>query len=348
MTDRGPGAAIVGSGFGLRVMLPCMRAAGFDIRAICSRNPARIETEARTFGVPLLTADFHRLLDDSATELVCVTTEPSLHADLAIGTLQAEKHLLCEKPLARSAGEAQRIASAAAGRPGVHAVDHELRFHPNFLRIRDTVRSGEIGSVRHIQIRYSTATRVDPALPWTWWADAGAGGGQLNAIGSHMVDSLRWWLGDEIESARGTLAVFNKERCGPDGRAIPVTADEYAAFQMRFAGGAVASVVLSAVDPTECGLRVEIVGSEAALILDGFDSLQLIQPGAAPRDISVGDSLLGQGEAGLNSWRTSLLRYGRHLVSCIREEAEFAGATLEDGVRTQTALDSVRDSARVT
>lgn len=343
--NRGVGAAIAGGGFGVRVMLPCLRAAGFAVRAVCSRTPARFEAEARAQGVPRVTADYMSLIEDADIDLICVATPPALHAEMAIAALRAGKHLLCEKPLARTAAEALQIAEAGRGRAGVQAVDHQLRFHPNFARIRHAIAAGEIGTVRSVHVCYASAARADPALPLDWWSDATAGGGQLNALGSHMVDTLRWWLADEVVDARGSLATFTARRTAPGGGSGPVTADEYAAFQLQFARGTLASVVVSAVDPTDSGLRIEIVGAAGRLLLDGFDSLSLAIGRTAPRDISVADTLIGQPTIGLNAWRTSLVRYGEHLLECIRDGRACSGATLEEGVTIQRVLESVRGPA---
>jgi predicted dehydrogenase len=156
---------------------------------------------------------------------------------------------------------------------------------------------------------------------------------------------LRWWLADEVVDARGSLATFTARRTAPGGGSGPVTADEYAAFQLQFARGTLASVVVSAVDPTDSGLRIEIVGATGRLLLDGFDSLSLAIGRTAPRDISVADTLIGQPTIGLNAWRTSLVRYGEHLLECIRDGRACSGATLEEGVTIQRVLESVRGSA---
>src|SRR3989344_1782942 len=128
--NRAIGAGIAGGGFGVRVILPCLRAAGFAIRAVCSRTPARFEAEARAQGVSRITADYISLVEDADIDLICVATPPALHAEMAITALHAGKHLLCEKPLARTAVEALRIAEAGRGRPGAQAGDHQLRVHP--------------------------------------------------------------------------------------------------------------------------------------------------------------------------------------------------------------------------
>ena len=331
---------IVGGGFGLRVILPCLRAAGFRA-VLCSRRAETIEAEARGSGADRVTSDYDSLLRDAAVDLVCVATEPALHAEMSVAALSAGKHLLCEKPLARTVREAQKIAGAAAGKTVISAVDHELRFHPNFERTRRAIADGEIGDVRHVSVRYSSAARLDRSIPWSWWADSSAGGGQLNALGSHMVDAVRWWLVDEAAVATGQLATFTRERPLGD-KSLPVTSDEYASFVLQFSRGAMASVTVSAVDPADSGIHVEIVGETATLTMRGFDMLS-IRTGSGPeRDIAVRDPLLGRPVIGLNSWRTSLVRHGEHLRECMRSGSRYTGATLVDGVETQRVLDAVR------
>ena len=339
--------AIVGGGFGVRVALPCLRAAGFAVHALTSRRPGDVTAEAAAHGVPRVVERWQELLGDPSIDLMMIATPPGLHAEMAIEALGSGHHLLCEKPLARSASEARSILDAgqAAGTGVLQAVDHELRFHPPFRKIRDIIAAGDIGAVRHVTAHYCTSTRVDPNIRWGWWDDVAAGGGQLNALGSHLVDTLRWWLDDEVVRATGALHSFIDSRLGTDGIARPVTADDYAAFTLTFSRSCEASVVVSAVDPTNAGLRVDVVGESGSLRLDGFDRLSITRLGRGPCDLSQADPLEGQPVIGENPWRRALVRYGTHLVDVLAGNAAFAGATLDDGVQTQMVIDAVRASA---
>lgn len=339
------GLAISGSGFGLRVMAPCLSAAGFRLRVLHTRAPQRIEREALAAGFERVTDQWDSVVGDPSVAMACVAAPPARHESLAIAAMQAGKHLLCEKPLAPDAAAAGRIAAAHHGRATLAAVDHELRFHSSFVRVRDAIQSGAIGPVRTVTLRYATAVRHDPRLPWDWWSDATQGGGQLNALGSHMVDTLRWWLNDDVVGASGRLAAFTPQRIDHTGTARPVTADEHGAFHLQFAKGALASVVVSAIDASDPGLRVEIAGERGTLLLDGFERLTLARGRSQQEDLSVVDDLSAMPVIGINPWRTALVRYGRHLLACIRDGAPFGGATLDDGVKIQAVLDSVRRSA---
>lgn len=344
-----PRAAIVGSGFGVRVALPCLRAAGFVVTALGSRRARAIEADVRAQGVTRIQERWQDLVGDSDIDLMMIVTPPSLHAEMAIATLGGGHHLLCEKPLARTAAEAGRIRAAGvtADPRLLKAVDHELRFHPPFRRIRQLIRSDTIGAIRHITAHHSTATRLDPDIRWDWWSDADAGGGQLNALGSHLIDTLRWWLADEVVSAAGTLRTFAATRLAADGTPKAVTSDDYAAFTLVFSRGCQAAVVVSAMDEGNAGLHVEVTGERGSIRLDGFDRLSLTVAGTPPRDLTEVDPLAGRPVIGENPWRRALVRYGQHLAAVLAGTAAFEGATLDDGVQIQTVIDAVRTSAAV-
>lgn len=344
-----PRAAIVGSGFGVRVALPCLRAAGFVVTAVGSRRARTIEAELRAQGVTRVAERWQDLVGDRGIDLMVIVTPPSLHAEMAIATLEAGHHLLCEKPLARTAAEADRIraAGSAVDPRLLKAIDHELRFHPPFQRIREIIRSGTIGAIRHITVQHSTSTRLAPDIRWDWWSDVEAGGGQLNALGSHMVDTLRWWLADEVVGATGRLRTFAATRPAADGAATAVTSDDHAEFTLEFSRGCSATVVVSAIDAGNGGLRVDVTGERGSLRLDGFDRLSLSVAGTPPRDLTEVDPLAGRPAIGENPWRRALVRYGQHLSAVLAGTAVFEGATLEDGVAIQTVIDAVRTSAAV-
>lgn len=340
-----PGVAIAGTGFGVRVMLPCLTAGGFTVRAIYSRTPASIESQARAAGVTRIVSDFAALIDDPQVDLVCVATPPSQHLDMATQALAAGKHVLCEKPLALTYAQASAMSQAAERTSQIAAVDHELRFHPTIARLQQAIREKEIGVVRHIQVRYSSSTRVNPSLPWDWWSDRTQGGGQLNALGSHMIDLVRWCLADEVVEVNGLLATATDNRTDVNGEVRTVSSDDYASCQLRWSLGALTTIAVSAVDPTDAGLRIEVTGETGRLTLSGFDALRLDRPGQGPHDLTVREPLAGQPVIGVNPWRTSMVRFGQHLVQCLRGNGTYTGATFDDGAAVQRILDRVQAGA---
>ena len=237
---------VIGTGFGSLVQIPAFRAhARAEVVAVASGTPGKARKAADALGVPHAFDDWTKLVA-ADLDLVSITTPPHLHHAMALAALNAGRHVLCEKPMAMSAREAEEMLSGAERARRIHALDHELRFNPNRRKVRRLIEEGFIGAPRHVLLTAVNASRHDPTKPWGWWYDDAQGGGLLGAVGSHQVDLLRYWLG-EIASVTGTAVPFVPERPLPEGAGRRrVTADEFSTFSLRFRSGAIGTVLLSA------------------------------------------------------------------------------------------------------
>src|SRR6266550_1446642 len=176
---------IIGRGWGERSQAPNFREAGLDVVTIAGRD------------------NWRALLDRDDIDLISIVMPPSRHVEMAIAALEHGKHVVCEKPTALNAKEAERLVEAARSRPTqIAIIDHELRFLPSFIAARQ--RIAEIGPIRYAEVRYASPGRGDRSRPWNWWSDANEGGGVWGAVGSHFVDAFRY-LGSEIESVQAML-----------------------------------------------------------------------------------------------------------------------------------------------
>lgn len=336
-------AGIVGTGFGSRVILPCLSAVeGIKVVALVTRNTEKVQNIVREYDVPHVFDSLEKLLELKDLDLVCVATPPFLHCSMAEQILKAGKHLLCEKPLALNTSEARQMCEQAQKSGRLHMVDHQMRFQPNIREIKSLLQNDALGEIYHVELSYLTATRVDTNIPWDWWSDEQLGGGQLNALGSHCIDILQWWF-DDVKTAHGCLKTITRERNinGISG-ARPVTSDEYALFHLQLENGVNASVAVSSVAKDDSGIRVRIVGRHGTVLLDGFDRLLFIGKKDSIKDVSAPDPLISRPVIGINPWRTSLVRMAEHFVTCIREDRSVRGATFYDGFKTQKVLDAVR------
>src|SRR4029077_9585756 len=117
--------------------------AGLDLRAVCDVSAARRELAERELGVAAY-ASIDGLLGDPDVGLVVVGTPPSLHADPVVSALDAGKHAVCEKPFAITVDDVDRMIDAAAARQRVLTVYQSRRWDPDYLALRDVVRSGPI------------------------------------------------------------------------------------------------------------------------------------------------------------------------------------------------------------
>ena len=195
--------AIVGIGAHADVrMAPAVAAtSGAHLTAVWSRDRGRAEAFARRHGVPRAYDSYAALLAAPDVDVVYVATPNALHCEQTIQAAEAGKHVLCEKPMTLSAGDAAAMIEAC-DRAGVKlGVAFQNRQHPAHQRIQALVASGAAGEVRLAMAQYSHDLPAD--FRWPGWraSAAMAGGGSLMGMGAHALDLLRFVLGREVEEA---------------------------------------------------------------------------------------------------------------------------------------------------
>jgi predicted dehydrogenase len=255
--------------------------------------------------------------------------------------------VLCEKPTALEAAEAEIMWMAAEQRGALALLDHELRFLPSRQRMREIIQSGELGKIHHARVQYRRDTRTHPERPWDWWSDVARGGGVLGALGSHAVDALRFLLGREPTEVLGVLATHVPAR--PDaqsGELRVVTSDDAVQALLSFGGGLTAVMSLSAVEPGQPMHVVEVFGSRGGLRVEGLELLRADVSGRTwePVELPALEPLPeGMRET---EWTHGFSRYARALTEAVRGGAKTlpGAATFEEGWRNQRVLDAIRRS----
>ena len=205
----GPGAVVVGTGFGCRVHVPALRAAGFDVVALVGTDADRTARRAERSGVPASYTDLDAALALPDVAAVTIATPPHAHAPVAIAAVGAGKHVVCEKPFALHTPEARRMLDAAEQAGVTNLVGHEFRWATERAVGGRAIASGAIGQPRFATFVSYVPLVADPeARVPRWWFDRDAGGGWLGASGSHIVDQIRTWLG-EFASVSARLNVVS-------------------------------------------------------------------------------------------------------------------------------------------
>jgi predicted dehydrogenase len=141
------------------------------------------------------TANWQDAIRDERVDIVAVCTTNQFLAPIAIAALKAGKHVLCEKPMGRNAGEAGAIASAASDAGRVFKVGFTLRFHPALREARQVCARGELGPLFFVRAVYGHGGRVGYEREWRADPEE-AGGGELLDQGIHLLDLSRWFLGN--------------------------------------------------------------------------------------------------------------------------------------------------------
>ncbi|HEY2340716.1 MAG TPA: Gfo/Idh/MocA family oxidoreductase, partial [Steroidobacteraceae bacterium] len=167
------------------------------IAAIASRDAERAREVAARFGIARSYGSYQALLDDPQVEAIYNPLPNHLHVEWTVKALEAGKHVLCEKPIALNAVEAQAIL-AARDRSGRRVIEaFMVRFHPQWHRVRSLVREGRIGKVRALL----SAFTFPVASPDNVRNRIEYGGGALYDVGCYPIVTARYLLGTEPERA---------------------------------------------------------------------------------------------------------------------------------------------------
>ena len=154
----------------------------YKIVAVTDEDPARRAEAIERFGCQAYTS-YDELLADPAVELVVVSLPSFLHAPASVAALKANKHVVCEKPMAISMDEADAMVAAADASDKVFTVFQQRRYNPDFVKVREIINSGLLGRIVQIRIAESKFTRR-----WDWQTLQKFGGGSLNNTGAHFLD----------------------------------------------------------------------------------------------------------------------------------------------------------------
>jgi UDP-N-acetylglucosamine 3-dehydrogenase len=225
-------------------------------------------------------ASYEELVAAEEVDVVDVCLPTYFHRDLAVKAAGDGKHVILEKPIARTLEDAVEILEAFSGGGPRLFVGHVVRFFPEYVAIKDMMDAGELGTVGVVR----TSRRSPFLTGWNdWYADWRASGGVLLDLVIHDFDFLRWTLG-EVERVYA---------CGVLGREYNRL--DYALVTLRFAGGAIAHVEGQWGYPGAFNYRIEVAGSRALVSADSTEPapLELLRgpsaPGAAP-DVVAGKS----------------------------------------------------------
>ena len=339
--------AVLGNSFAARSQLPALRWAGNnEVIGIAGRDLQKARRTAAEYDIPTATTDYRDLMA-ARPDLVLVSTPVNLHRDMTLAAFDAGAAVLCEKPFALDATEGAAMVAAARGRPAW--VDHQLRWSPHVRAIRQMVADGLIGTPWHVRFEMLLPTTRFGTRPWSWWFDADRGGGILGAIGSHMLDLLRWLFG-EIETVHCELETFVPQRPDAEGTLRPVTADEYAHLSLGFQSGLRGEVTTSIAIHADHAFFLQVSGSAGTLRLVDGEQLFHAAPGAALEPLDVEPGLPTAAEVGMRDpglFGRCLPLYLRDVIGAVtRGEADLEdAATFEDGLAIQRVLDAARESA---
>jgi xylose dehydrogenase (NAD/NADP) len=234
-----------------RSIIPAIRAASRSVLAgVASRTSARAAAYAAEWSIPEAHGSYDAMLDDRSIDVVYIPLPNHLHVEWTLRAIDAGKHVLCEKPLALSPAEVDRVAEAAAQRGVVVAEAFMYRHHPLTTRAVSLVRDGALGPLKVIRGAFTfVLTRPDDVRLVPEW-----GGGSLWDVGCYPVSYARLLTGEEPVSVSAQVV---RHETG---------IDLSAAATLLFPRGVIASI--------DCGFgahfrtSMEVAGVDAVMRID--------------------------------------------------------------------------------
>ena len=213
-------------------------------------------TGAKRLGFEESTADWKSVIARKDIDVVDIVTPNDSHAELAIAALKAGKHVICEKPLARTGAEAKTMYDAAKASGVIHMVAFNYRRTPAVALAKKYIDEGRIGKILNFRGTYLQDWSADPNGPLSWrFQKKVAGSGTVGDIGTHVVDFARYLVG-EISAVNAMVSTYIKKRPlqsggvyklgasdksgqGPKGE---VDVDDEMITLLKFQNGAVGSI----------------------------------------------------------------------------------------------------------
>ena len=242
---------ILGTGRILAKIGPAFRlTSNAELVAIASRDAARARDAANQFGAARSHGSYEQLIADPAVNVIFNTLHNGLHCEWTVRALEAGKHVLCEKPLACSSAEVDRMFAAARTNGRRLMEGFMYRFHPQIAEAKRRVDAGQIGRVVHLRASYTGQGRERDNPRY----DRDLGGGALMDIGCYCVNFARLIAG--IEPARVTAQAHFDESSG---------VDLTLAGTLEFTGGLTAHVLCSF--EAEGSYAAEVIGTAGKLLL---------------------------------------------------------------------------------
>ncbi len=259
MTERRLRVGLIGCGKIANVhAVALQQLAEAEFVACCDQDEARARALAAIFDVPLVYTDADAMLQSGTVDVVHVCTPHPAHERAVVAAAEAGVHVLCEKPVAISLDEADRMIDAADRAQVAFGVIFQRRFWPAARRIREAIDTGRLGTVTlgECSVRIWRPREYFASDAWRGkWATEG--GGVLMNQAVHAIDQFLWFMGEPVE-------VVGRHATLRHGAYIDV--EDTAVATVVFANGALGVIQAASTFETGFGFRVAVHGDSGAAV----------------------------------------------------------------------------------
>jgi len=332
--------------------------------AIAGRNEAAVAEARKRYGYEKAYTDWQALIDDPDVQLVDNGGPNDTHAGPSIAAARAGKHILCEKPLARTAEEARGMLEAVQGAGIKHMAAFNYRFVPAVRLIRNLIDQGALGRIYHFRAVYLQEWIMPHYnTPKIWRLDKSvAGSGALGDLGAHIIDLAHYLVGG-MKNISAFTKTFIEERPMPDGKGSgKVDVDDAFVAAVEFENGAIGTLESTRFAGGRKNFNnFEINGEKGSIHfnLERMNELEVFWVGEEPKETQgFHDVLVTEGyhpwwenwwpHGHIIGWEHTFVHEINHLLDCIVNDRPVGphGATFEDGYRAAVICDAIVKSAQ--
>ncbi len=304
-----------------------------EVVAVCDQNLAKARALADRLGIPEVYQDYREMLRRSSCDAVAIVTPDFAHADIAVTAANAGRSLLIEKPLATTQADVYRIMDAVEKNKVRVMVDLHNRWSPAFNVAHQAVERGELGDVYSAYFRLNDIKWVaTDMLPWA------AQSSILWFLGSHSLDTLRWFFKSEVKRVYAVSRAGVLQAEGVD------TVDLYQST-LEFANGGVAQMengwITPNANPCVNDIKFNLLGTRGMIAIDASNH-NLIQK-YTDKTVEVPDILVKHSI--FDEPKGFAYESVRSFVDRMIDGRDFA-VSLQDAANTSLALLAVMESAR--
>jgi len=217
-----------------------------ELAAVCGRDEDKLAQFANRWGYESVETDWRRMVDRKDLDVIDIASPNDTHAAIAVAAAEAEKIVLCEKPLGRTLDEAHRMVGAVERARVVNMVWYNYRRVPAVTLAKQIIEEGRVGRVFHYRAKFlqdwTISSKVQLGGQALWRLDAEvAGSGVSGDLLAHCIDTALW-LNGPIKTVTAMTETFIKQReIALTGETQQVRIDDASAFLARFENGSLAT-----------------------------------------------------------------------------------------------------------
>jgi predicted dehydrogenase len=335
-------------------------ASDFELVGICMRSEEKAKRAAAEAGCPKWYSAYEDVLQDDGVSIVDLVTPNHLHLAMIEEAIRAGKHVLCEKPLSVTRNQAEAVVNAVQTSGVSLGMIFNYRFIPALMKAKEMLDKGLLGRIYNFRGEYYHTGYQNPERPLTWRMDfSKSGGGALVDMGVHVIDLVRYLLG-EFDSVQAMTETYITERPLEKGSKAmgKVGVDDAAWLNVRLKSSATGSIEVSRfATGTLDDLNITVYGARGALrfsLMDAnflywFDSaVQTPDPGLAGwQRLETGQAYPGAklpNPRSIIGWTRFHAENLHRFIKSVKEDLSFSPDEI-DGYEAQAVLEAAYESS---